>query len=72
LAGLLQEPLRWLAIGFVCEEYLVVDVCVAVFFVGTSASATAIFLFVMATALFLAELARFVVGFPAAFLLSLA
>lgn len=69
LAGLLLETLRGTAIGFVCEERLVVDVLVAVFFVDFAAVATtAVFLFVMTTALFWAELARFVAGFPAAFL----
>jgi hypothetical protein len=55
LAGLLPEPLR-----------LALDFFVAVFFVGSFAATIVIFLSVVPTTFFLAEFARFVVGFPAA------
>jgi hypothetical protein len=55
LAGLLPEPLR-----------LALDFFVAVFFVGSFAATIVIFLSVVPITFFLAEFARFVVGFPAA------
>lgn len=59
LEGLLPEPLR-----------LALDLFVAVFFVGSFAATIVIFLSVVPTTFFLAEFARFVVGFPAAILRS--
>ena len=58
MAWLFPGPLRWIATGCVCEERLALDLLVEVFF------------FALPTAPFVAELARFVGGFPAAFLRS--